>query len=67
MNCANMVQELGGAFGVAILVAVFTAAGGYVSAAAFNDGFAPAIGVCAVLAFAGAMVGMALPGRRQAT
>lgn len=61
----NMLQELGGAFGVAIFVAVFTTAGGYVSAEAFSDGFAPAIGVCAALALAGAIVGMGLPKRRQ--
>ncbi len=59
----NMTQELGGAFGVAILVAVFTAAGGYASAEAFSDGFAPAIGACAVLALAGAIVGAGLPRR----
>lgn len=62
----NMVQELGGAFGVAILVAVFTAAGGYLSAQAFNDGFVPAIGGCAALAAAGAVAGTAMPGRGRA-
>jgi EmrB/QacA subfamily drug resistance transporter len=61
----NMTQELGGAFGVAILVAVFTAAGGYVSAQAFSDGFTPAMGACAALALAGALVAAALPARTQ--
>lgn len=60
----NMVQELGGAFGVAVLVAVFAASGSYASAQAFLDGFAPAIAICALLALAGAAVGTALP-RRQ--
>jgi EmrB/QacA subfamily drug resistance transporter len=57
----NMVQELGGAFGVAMLVAVFSAAGGYASAAAFSDGFVPAVGACAALALAGAIAGGMLP------
>lgn len=57
----TMVQELGGAFGVAILVAVFSAAGGFASAEAFSDGFVPAIGVCAALALAGAVAGATLP------
>ena len=37
----SMMRQLGGAFGVAILAAVFAALGGYTSAAAFSDGFAP--------------------------
>ena len=36
-----------GAFGVAILAAVFAGAGGYTSAAAFSAGFAPAIAAAA--------------------
>jgi hypothetical protein len=59
-----MMRELGGVFGVAIAVAVFAATGSYASPAAFTDGFAPAIGVAAALAFAGAVAGLALPGRR---
>jgi EmrB/QacA subfamily drug resistance transporter len=60
------VRQLGGAFGVAILAAVFAAAGSYVSPQAFIDGFAPAIGVCASLAAFAAVAGLALPGRRLA-
>jgi EmrB/QacA subfamily drug resistance transporter len=62
----NMSQELGGAFGVAIVVAVFTAAGGYLSAKAFSDGFTLAIAACGALALAGAVAATALPGKRQA-
>lgn len=62
----NTTQELGGAFGVAIVVAAFTAAGGYASAQAFSDGFAAAIGACAALALAGAVVATVLPARKQA-
>jgi hypothetical protein len=59
----TMVRQLGGAFGVAILAAVFAAVGGYASAAAFSDGFAPATAAAAGLAMAGALTGLALPGR----
>jgi hypothetical protein len=54
-------RQPGGAFGVAILVAVFAAAGSYDSAQAFSDGFVPAIGAAAGLAFAGAVAGWLLP------
>jgi EmrB/QacA subfamily drug resistance transporter len=54
---------LGGVFGVAIVVAVFAAAGGYASAQDFSDGFAPAMGVAAGLSLAGAAAGLVLPGR----
>jgi MFS family permease len=60
----SMMRELGGVFGIAVTVAVFAGAGGYASASAFTDGFAPAIGVAATLSLAGALAGLALPGRR---
>jgi len=63
----STMRELGGVFGIAVTVAVFASAGGYASAAAFTDGFAPAIGVGAVLALAGAAAGLALPGRTPRT
>jgi hypothetical protein len=63
----SMLRELGGVFGIAILVAVFTGAGSYASAEAFTDGFAPAIAVSAALSLVGAIVGLGLPGGRQAT
>jgi len=63
----SMMRELGGVFGIAVAVAVFAAAGSYASAGAFTDGFAPAIGVAAGLALAGAIAGLALPGRRRAS
>jgi EmrB/QacA subfamily drug resistance transporter len=61
-----MMRQLGGAFGVAILVAVFAGAGSYASAEAFIDGFAPALGVCASLAVVAAVAGLSLPGRAVA-
>ena len=54
-----MMRQLGGAFGVAILAAVFTSAGGYTSATAFSAGFAPAIAAATGLALAGALAGLA--------
>ena len=59
----SMMRQLGGAFGIAILAAVFASAGGYTSAAAFSAGFAPAIAAATGLALAGALAGLALPGR----
>jgi MFS family permease len=63
----SMMRELGGVFGIAVVVAVFAGAGGYASAHAFTDGFGPAIGVAAGLALAGALAAAALPGRRRST
>jgi MFS family permease len=60
----SMMRELGGVFGVAVVVAVFAGAGSYASPQAFTDGFEPAILVAAGLALIGAMAGLALPGRR---
>lgn len=62
----NMMRQLGGAFGLAIVVAVFTGAGSYASAGAFTDGFVPATAVSAALSLMGALAGLALPGRRSA-
>jgi EmrB/QacA subfamily drug resistance transporter len=62
----NFSQELGGAFGVAVLVAVFSAAGAYSSADAFLDGFVPAVAGAAAISLIGATVALGLPGRRLA-
>jgi EmrB/QacA subfamily drug resistance transporter len=60
------IRQLGGALGIAIAVAVFADAGGYQSPQAFTDGFGPALGVCAGLALAAAIVGLLAPGRPAA-
>jgi EmrB/QacA subfamily drug resistance transporter len=60
----STLRELGGVFGIAIAVAVFSGAGGYASAQQFSDGFVPAITVAATLSLAGALAGLALPRRR---
>ena len=62
----SMMRELGGVFGVAVAAAVFAGAGSFASPAAFLDGFAPAVAVLAAFSLAGALVALALPGRRQA-
>lgn len=59
----NTVRQLGGAFGIAITTAVFTARGGLGSATSFSDGFTPAIAAAALLALLGAATGLLLPGR----
>jgi EmrB/QacA subfamily drug resistance transporter len=61
----NMFRFLGGAFGIASLVAVFDRAGGLNSPQAFSSGFAAALGVAAVLSVAGAIAGLGLPARHQ--
>ena len=61
----STMRQLGGAFGVAVLAAVFSAVGGYSSVRSFSDGFGPAMGTAAVLALAGALVGVALPTARK--
>lgn len=61
----NMLQELGGAFGVAVAVALFAGTGGYGSARAVTDGFAAAIGGCAALSLLGLVAAMLLPRRAR--
>ena len=61
----SMMRELGGVFGIAVAVAVFAGAGSFASPNAFLDGFAPAIAVTGALSLAGAIVALALPGRRR--
>jgi MFS family permease len=63
----SMLRELGGVFGIAILVAAFAGAGSYASPDAFSDGFAAAIAVSAALSAVGAIAGLRLPGRARAT
>ena len=57
----SMMRELGGVFGIAVVVAVFGAAGSTASAVAFADGFAPAVGVAAGLSAVGALIATGLP------
>jgi len=60
----STVRQLGGAFGVAAVVAVFAATGSYSSPSAFSAGFVAATATTAVLALAGAAAALALPARK---
>jgi MFS family permease len=60
----STMRQLGGAFGLAIAVAVFSGSGSYASPAAFSDGFGPAIAVSAALSACGALAAMTLRPRR---
>ena len=56
-------RQLGGVFGLAIVVAVFTGAGRYASPASFGTASRRAIAVSAAFSLAAALVGLALPAR----
>jgi MFS family permease len=58
----SKMRELGGVFGIAVLVAVFAGGGSYASPVGFLDGFGPAIAVGAALSLAGAIAGALGPG-----
>jgi EmrB/QacA subfamily drug resistance transporter len=60
----SMMRQLGGVFGVALAVAVFSGAGSYASPQAFASGFSPALWVSAGFSLAGALVAIAIPARR---
>ncbi|MFG1604638.1 MFS transporter [Actinoplanes sp. NPDC049265] len=60
----NTIREFGVAAGVAALASVFSSYGGYTSHAAFIDGIVPAVYVGAAVIAVGALVALALPGRR---
>jgi len=62
----NMGRFLGGMFGIAALVANFSANGAADSGAHFARGFAAAMSLAAALSLAGAIAGFFLPERRRA-
>ena len=57
-----MMRQLGGVAGVAVLAAVFAAAGGY---AVVQHGFTRALAVCGVLSLVGALAGLGITARRR--
>ncbi|MBR0899491.1 MFS transporter [Bradyrhizobium tropiciagri] len=61
----NMGRFLGGMFGIAALVASFSANGAADSSGHFSSGFAAAMSLAATLSFAGAVAGLFLPMRRR--
>jgi hypothetical protein len=60
-----MARFLGGMFGIAALVAIFSANGTVNSAAQFSSGFAAAMMLAAVFSLAAAVAGLRLPARAR--
>jgi EmrB/QacA subfamily drug resistance transporter len=60
----NALRQIGGAFGIAAIAAVFAATGSYTSPRRFTDGFAAAVGFAAALALIGAVIAASTPGRK---
>jgi len=65
-GASNAIREVGGVFGVAVLASVFSAQGGYGSAATFTDGIVPALTVGSVVVGLGALAALAIPSPRGA-
>ena len=61
----NAIREVGGVFGVAVLASVFASYGGYGTPQSFVDGLTPAIWVGAIVVGLGALISLAIPGRRR--
>ncbi|WP_377270800.1 MFS transporter [Peterkaempfera sp. SMS 1(5)a] len=60
----NALRELGGALGVAVLSAVFSAHGGYTSGRAFTDGLVPALWTGSAAIALAAVAALLVPRRR---
>jgi MFS family permease len=60
---SNTMQRFGGAFGIAVVAAVFAAHGHFGSAASFTSGYRPAMVVSALISLGGAVAAVAV-GRR---
>jgi hypothetical protein len=58
-------RELGGVLGIAVLGAVFSSSGGYVSGRSYVNGLTPAITVGAVVVAIGAVTAMLVPAVRR--
>ncbi|HXQ18128.1 MAG TPA: DHA2 family efflux MFS transporter permease subunit [Acidimicrobiales bacterium] len=65
-GATNAIRELGGVFGIAVLAAVFSSHGGYVSPTTFVNGLRPAVEVGAAVVTLGAAAMLFVPGRRRA-
>jgi EmrB/QacA subfamily drug resistance transporter len=62
----NAIRELGGVFGIAVLGAVFSAHGSYLSGTAFVSGLTPAVWVGAAAVAVGSAAALFLPRARRA-
>ncbi len=61
----NTMREVGGAMGIAVMTAVFTARGSYESPQAYVDGLTPAVLVGAAAVAVGAVLALWVPARRR--
>jgi EmrB/QacA subfamily drug resistance transporter len=57
----NTIRELGGVFGIAVLGAIFSAAGSYTTPRTYTDGLIPAVWVGAAVVGLGAVLALVLP------
>jgi EmrB/QacA subfamily drug resistance transporter len=64
-GASNAIREVGGVFGVAVLASIFARTGGYESPAVFNDGLVAATWVGAAVVGVGALVALAVPGKKR--
>ena len=60
----NAIREVGGTLGVAVLASVFSREGNTLTGQGFVDGLVPAVWIGAVVLAAGALLALAVPGRR---
>jgi len=60
----NTIREVGGVLGIAVLAAVFSAAGGYTSGTAFVNGMTAAVWVGAAVVAVAAIAAMVIPSRK---
>jgi EmrB/QacA subfamily drug resistance transporter len=60
----NAIREVGGALGIAVLASVFSRQGSTLSGQGFVDGLVPAIWIGSGVLAAGALLALAVPGRR---
>lgn len=63
-GATNAIRELGGVLGVAVLATVFASAGSYASPQSYVDGMTSAAWVGAAVLAVGALLALAVPGRR---
>jgi len=61
----NAIREVGGVLGIAVLASVFTAHGGYASAASFVAGLRPAVWVASAVVGFGALAALGVPSLRR--
>jgi hypothetical protein len=60
----NAIREVGGTLGVAVLASVFSREGSVLTGQGFVDGLVPAVWIGAIVLAAGALLALAVPGRR---